>query len=212
MATAGSKGNFWHQGLSRDRSSWARIALAGCTAVADAAGTVTPAAAATPASAAAPQAVRTLVVRNLRDAGPGSLRAAISTANTSAASRIVFSVRGTIRLARSLPAIHRRVTIDATTAPGYHGGRPVVAINFHRHLGLIFGPGAGGSSLLGVAVDRAGDAGVSLVARDITLNHDYIGLNLQGHPAGNRGNGVLVVSDGNRIGLNPAKRSTWSPT
>ena len=205
MATAGSKGNFRHQRLSRDRTSWARIALAGCAAVAAAAGTVTPAAAATPASAAHPPAVRTLVVRNLRDAGPGSLRAAIITANTRPASRIVFSVRGTIRLARSLPAIHRRVTIDATSAPGYHGGGPVVAINFHRHLGMIFGLGAGGSSLLGVAVDRAGDAGVTLVARNVTLNHDYIGLDLQGHPAGNHGNGVLVASDGNRIGLNPAK-------
>ena len=39
----------------------------------------------------------------------------------------------------------------------------------------------------------------------ITLNHDYIGLNLNGHPAGNHGNGVLVASNGNRIGLNPAK-------
>ncbi len=118
----------------------------------------------------------------------------------------MFSVRGTIRLGRALPAIHRRVKIDATTAPGYHGGGPpVVAINCHRHLGLVFGPGAGGSALLGVAVDRAGDAGVTLVARDITLNHDYIGLNLQGHPAGNHGNGVLVASDGHRIGLNPAR-------
>ena len=141
-------------------------------------------------------AVRTLVVRTLGDAGPGSLRAAITAANARPASRIVFSVRGTIRLARALPAIHRRVAIDATSAPGYHGGGPpVVAINCHRHLGLVFGPGAGGSSLLGVAVDRAGDAGVTLTARDITLNHDYIGLNLQGHPAGNHGNGVLVASD-----------------
>ena len=178
--------------------------------MAAAAGTAAPAAAATPATVAHPRAVRTLavrtlVVRNLGDAGPGSLRAAIITANASAASRIVFSVRGTIRLARALPAIHRRVTIDATSAPGYHGGPPVVAINCHRHLGLVFGPGAAGSALLGVAVDRAGDAGVTLVARNITLNHDYIGLNLRGHPAGNHGNGVLVASDGNRIGLNPAK-------
>jgi parallel beta-helix repeat protein len=211
MATAGSKGNFRHQRFSRDRANWVRIALAGCAAVAAAAGAVTPAAAATPASAAHPLAVRTLVVRtlvvrNLSDTGPGSLRAAITTANTRRASRIVFSVRGTIRLARALPAIHRRVMIDATSAPGYHGGGPpVVAINCHRRLGLVFGPGAGGSALLGVAVDRAGDAGVTLVARNITLNHDYIGLNLQGHPAGNHGSGVLVASDGNRIGLNPAK-------
>src|SRR5580704_7218453 len=219
MAAAGRNRNFRHQRLSRDRASWARAALAGCAAVAAAASTAAPAAAAStaapaaaasPAAAAHPQAVRTLVVRtlvvqNLSDAGPGSLSAAITTANTRPASRIVFSVRGTIRLARALPAIHRRVAIDATSAPGYHGGGPpVVAINCRHHLGLVFGPGAGGSSLLGVAVDRAGDAGVTLVARNITLNHDYIGLNLQGHPAGNHGNGVLVASDGNRIGTNRA--------
>jgi hypothetical protein len=181
--------------------------VTGCAALAAAASTAAPAAAATPAAAAHPLGVRTLVVRTLHDAGPASLRAAIAVANSSrphSATRLVFAVRGTIRLARALPAMHRRVVIDATSAPGYHG-RPVVAINFRRHLGLVFGPGAGGSSLLGVAVERAGDAGVSLVARNITLNHNYIGLNLQGHPAGNHGNGVLVASNGNRIGLNPAK-------
>ncbi len=204
MATAGSNGNFRHQRISRDRASWARIALAGCAALAAAASTATPAAAATPATAAHPPAVRTLVVRtlvvrNLGDAGPGSLRAAITAANSRPASRIVFSVRGTVRLARALPAIHRRVAIDATTAPGYHGGRPVVAINFRRHLGLVFGPGAGGASLLGVAVDRAGDAGVSLVARDITLNHDYIGLGRFGHPLPNTGGPVRNLGRDNHI-------------
>lgn len=209
MATAGSKRNFGQPRFSRDRARWARVAVAGCAALAAAASTAAPAAAATPASAARPQAVRTVVVRTRHDAGAGSLRSAIAAANAvrpGSSTRIVFAVRGTIRLARALPAIHRRVTIDATSAPGYHGGGPpVVAINCQRHLGLVFGPGAGGSSLLGVAVDRASGAGVTLVARHITLNHDYIGLNLAGHRAGNHGAGVLVASDGNRIGLNPAK-------
>ncbi|HEY9242862.1 MAG TPA: right-handed parallel beta-helix repeat-containing protein [Streptosporangiaceae bacterium] len=203
MVTAGSYRNFGQQ-FSGGKARWARVAVAGCAALAAAASTAAPASAAGPTAAA-----RTLAVRTLRDAGPGSLRAAITAANLGgphSATRVVFSVRGTIRLARALPAIHRRVTIDATSAPGYHGGGPpVVAINCHRHLGLVFGPGAGGSSLLGLAVDRASDAGVTLVARHITLNHDYIGLNLRGHPAGNLGNGVLVASNGNRIGLNPAK-------
>ena len=156
-------------------------------------------------------ATRTLVVRTVHSAGPGSLRAAIMAANArrpGSATRIVFAVRGTIRLARALPAVRRRVAIDATSAPGYHGGGPpVVAIDFRRHPGLVFGRGAGGSRLLGLAVDRAGGAGVTLAARHITLNHDYIGLNLASQPAGNRGAGVLATaaSAGNRIGLNPAK-------
>ena len=204
--------NFRSSRFAGGRARLARIVAAGCAALAAAAAAATPASAApppAPAAAAGPAAVRTLVVRTLHNSGPGSLRAAITTANASgpgSATRIRFSVRGTIRLARALPAIHRRMVIDATSAPGYHGGGPpVVAINCHRHLGLVFGPGAGGSSLLGVAVDRASGAGVTLVARHITLNHDYIGLNLAGHPAGNHGAGVLVASNGNRIGLNPAK-------
>ena len=211
---AGGRYQYFRPGLiTRDRARLARIVTAGCAALTAAAAAAAPASAAPrPAPVAAPgpaTAARTLVVRTRHDSGPGSLRAAITAANHAgphSATRIVFSVRGTIRLARALPAIHRRVAIDATSAPGYHGGDPpVVAINCHRHLGLVFGPGAGGSSLLGVAVDRASDAGVSLVARHITLNHDYIGLNLAGRAAGNHGAGVLVASNGNRIGLNPAQ-------
>ncbi len=194
----------------------ARIAAAGCAALATAASMGGPAgAAAVPAgggySAGPATAARTQVVRTLRDAGPGSLRAAIAAVNArwpGSAARIVFSVRGTIRLASALPTVRREVTIDATSAPGYHGGGPpVVGIDFRRHPGLVFGPGAGGSRLLGLAVDRASGAGVTLIAAHITLNHDYIGLDLAGHPAGNRGAGVLATagSAGNRIGLNPAR-------
>jgi hypothetical protein len=148
---------------------------------------------------------RAIVVTSLRSAGPGSLRAAINRANTRNLATIRFSVRGVISLTRSLPAIRRPVRIDATSAPGHRpGGAPVVEINCNRGGGLRFAAGASGSQLLGVAVDRAGGNGVTLRARSVTLDDDYIGLNLAGAAAGNRGNGVYVTaaSSGDQIGRN----------
>jgi parallel beta-helix repeat protein len=154
-------------------------------------------------------ATQTLVVTGLNDAGPGSLRAAILSANASPAGDstvITFCTHGTITLASALPTIARNVTIDATSAPTHvSGGPPVVALDFNGHPGLIFGVGSSGSQLLGVAVDDAIGNGVTLDDNSIMLDDDYIGLNLAGAAAGNGGNGVLVwgESNGNCIGQNP---------
>jgi hypothetical protein len=160
-----------------------------------------------------PTYTHTFVVSSLGSTGPGTLRAAMLAANaTSAGSSnlISFSVHGTITLASGLPTIGRNVTINATSAPTYvSGGAPVVALDFNRHPGLIFGVGSGGSQLLGVAVDDASGNGVILDADSITLNDNYIGLNLAGAAAGNGGNGVFAwaESNGNFIGLNDSLAS-----
>jgi uncharacterized repeat protein (TIGR01451 family) len=64
----------------------------------------------------------TITVTNLNDSGAGSLRAAITDANTGACSSpctIEFSVSGTINLSSALPAIVvSNLTIDGYTAPG----------------------------------------------------------------------------------------------
>jgi parallel beta-helix repeat protein len=151
---------------------------------------------------------QTITVITLNNAGPGSLRAAINAANAApvgASTRIRFGVKGTITLIAPLPAIGREVAIDATTAPGHViGGPPVVALNFNGNPGLLFAAGSRGSQLRGAAVDSARGNGVTLVAGAITLDGDYIGLNLAGAAAGNGGNGVYVArtSGRNRIGLN----------
>ena len=150
----------------------------------------------------------TQTVTNLDDTGAGSLRAAIVSANATSAgdsTLISFAVNGTITLASPLPAIARTVEIDATSAPTYvSGGPPVVALDFNGHPGLQFAVGSGGSELLGVAVDDASGNGVTLDAQSVTLNDNYIGLNLAGAAAGNGNNGVYVsaTSAGNFIGLN----------
>ncbi|HEX2832283.1 MAG TPA: hypothetical protein VHW00_04670 [Thermoanaerobaculia bacterium] len=64
----------------------------------------------------------TVTVTNLNDSGPGSLRAAITDANSGACSSpctIDFSVAGVINLSTALPAIVvSDLTIDGYTAPG----------------------------------------------------------------------------------------------
>src|SRR5947209_5491397 len=108
---------------------------------------------------------QTITVTTLNDAGPGSLRAAINTANAAPvgdSARIRFGVQGTITLLAPLPAIGREVAIDATTAPTHViGGPPVVALNFNGNPGLLFAAGSRGSQLRGVAVDNASGNGVT---------------------------------------------------
>jgi parallel beta-helix repeat protein len=203
-------------GGSRSRVSLRIIGGAACVAVCVAAAAIPspagPAAAhqtahETPSVAAA--FGRTFVVTSLRDSGPGTLRWALTLANAgrwpTATATIRFRVRGTITLLRPLPVVSRPVIIDGTTAPAYRrGGPPVVAINFNFRPGLWFAAGSARSQLLGLALDHAAGNGVTLMARSITLNNDYIGLGLRGQPAGNRGDGVYVSpsSSGDLIGLN----------
>ena len=71
----------------------------------------------------------TFTVTNINDAGPGSLREALTQANATAGDDIIeFSVAGTVTLATALPVIAEGVTIDGTTAPGYASGTPTFEI------------------------------------------------------------------------------------
>lgn len=79
-----------------------------------------------------------------------------------------------------------------------------MAVDCDKHPGLVFSTGSAGSQLLGVALDDASADGATLDDGPITLNDDYIGLNLAGDAAGNGANGVYVspASAGDLIGLN----------
>ena len=153
----------------------------------------------------------TLVVSNLNDAGTGSLRAAIAAVDAApagSASVITFSVSGTILLASALPQISANVKIDGTTAPGYAGGAPLVAINANGNAGVVFATGSNNAQLLGIAVDGAAGNGVTLNASSITLKSDYLGVNLAGAAAGNLGDGVYVTGSNNTIAQNLISANT----
>jgi hypothetical protein len=165
-------------------------------------------ASAIPARLQVAAASRTIRVSSLADTGRGSLRWAIRQANNTApglSTAIDFTVSGIITLLSPLPVISARMVIDGLSYPGrQRGGPPPIGIDFAGQPGLTFGPGSGGSQLLGVAVDNAGGDGVTLEAGNITLNYDYIGVGLDGRAAGNHGAGVYVSasSASDRIGLN----------
>jgi hypothetical protein len=149
-----------------------------------------------------------VTVTTLADLGPGSLREAIETVNASGdpASTISFSVAGTITLASALPQITAPVTIDGRSAPGHvAGGPPVVGIDFAGNTGLLFHTGSDGSKLLGMSVGGASGQGVGLIGSLITLDGNYIGLDVTGAVLANAGSGVAVFgpSTGNSIGINP---------
>ena len=175
-------------GRSRPRGVLCR--MAGAAGVAVCAPAVIAAGPAAVASAAAarghdgfrPDTTQSETVSTRNDSGAGSLRAAIEAANSAAAGTatdITFSVNGTITLASALPAITNEVIIDGTSAPGYTAGAPVVEINCDGRAGLRFSSGSADSELLSVAVGDASGNGVTLDADAITLNGDYIGLDLE---------------------------------
>ncbi len=146
----------------------------------------------------------TFTVTSLGNSGTGTFREAIISANAQPGpDTIDFGVAGTIRIARNaLPAITSPVTIDGTTAPGFLGS-PVVTVNYQGTRGLRFLNGSNGSTLESLSLVRAGSAGVTLTASNITLQGNYIGILANGTtPAGNRGDGVQInaSSSGDLIG------------
>jgi hypothetical protein len=154
--------------------------------------------------------VRIRYVMNLHDSGRRSLRAAILAANSGPHLRLTvidFTVRGVIRLRSALPAMVRTTLIDGASAPGHaQGGPPVVEVDCAGHQGLRFGRGSNGSALLGLAVADASGDGVSVYSGSVTVNDDYLGLDLRGHAFGNHGNGLFLAPGSSRdlVGLNRA--------
>jgi hypothetical protein len=112
-------------------------------------------------------------------------------------------ITGTIVLASDLPQVTNPVAIISGSSET--GTPPTIGIDFNQHAGLVFGPGAAGSELIGLSLGNADGHGVTLAADGILLNNNYIGLALDGTASGNSGDGVFIAatSSGNLIGYNP---------
>ncbi len=145
----------------------------------------------------------TFTVSNLNDAGAGSLRQALLSANsTPGVDAVRFTVAGSIQLASGLPAITDSVIIAGNTAPGF-ASAPVVGIDANGFAGLQFNAGSVGSVVQSFGVVGASGAGITLNASHMGVFGSYIGLQLDGHTAGtNSGDGIVISasSSNNQIG------------
>ena len=159
----------------------------------------------------------TIYVTSLKNSGSGTLRAAIQAANAQPGpDTIDFSVAGTIKVSGSaLPKITDTVYIDGTSAPGYLN-TPVVTVNYRGTKGLQFNQGSDGSTLQGLALIKASNAGVTLNSSHNTIVGNYIGIQANGKTAaGNKGDGIRInaSSSGNQIGkVNPVSSIDYFPS
>ena len=143
------------------------------------------------------------------DSGAGSLRQAVLDANNNpGADTIVFQLTGTkpftISLASALPVVSTPMTIDGTTQAGYSNA-PVVELNGagagSGAVGLQLDPGASGSTVLGLAINRFNGPGLLLNGPTNVIQGNFIGTDITGTVArGNGGYGIDVKSAGNQIG------------
>ncbi len=129
-------------------------------------------------------------VTNTNDAGPGSLREAITQANAAAAPphNINFAIPGagvqTIAPLSVLPNINVPTIIDGTSQPGF-AGTPPIEINGSGAGALSSGFRVlgGGSTLRGLIVNGFGNSGISLESNGNTVAGNYIGINAAGTAA-----------------------------
>jgi hypothetical protein len=172
---------------------------------------------------AAPLEAATYVVTTNSDAGPGSLRAAISNANDHpGADSVVFSIPGagvhTIRLKSELPDFKDTLTVDGYTQPGSRpntlsaGDDAVIMIELSGEdapggtRGLVLTHD--GCSVRGLAINRFHEASVGsggAVAIDSEgkgelITGNFIGTDPTGTiPLGNT-EGILLVGKTTRVG------------
>jgi len=158
--------------------------------------------------ATAPAHAATFAVNNTSSAGAGSLRAAITAANgTAAPDTIEFAIPGngvhTITPAVPLPTITRPVSIEGYTQPGSSPAAtgatavPTVVINGSN---VPFGLNISGNGVevRGLVVRNALFEGISIDGSDNVVAGSYIGLNASGVAANPNGQYGVRIHGGQR--------------
>ncbi len=174
-------------------------------------------------------------VTTTADAGPGSLRAALTAANAVSVItepnpiEITFDIAGpgthTISPTSALPQITRPVLIDGFSQPGSAPNTAaideaidaVVLIELSgastTGAGLQLGAGSGGSTIRGLAINGFSFTAIAISGDgDQTIAGNHIGVEPDGSPGvSSQSEGVLVLSSGNLIGgVDPADRNLIS--
>ena len=160
----------------------------------------------------------TYTVTSTANAGAGTLRQAITDANTNAgADSIVFNIAGTgthtIAPTAALPTIQGQVTIDATTDDSFaaNSNRPAIIVaGTNAGLGqdgLVLTSTADGSVIRGLVIRDWGADGISIQANSNNnlIAGNYIGrINPDGTAGAadtqNDGDGIYILGANNTIG------------
>jgi hypothetical protein len=154
----------------------------------------------------------TFTVTSAADAGPGTLRNAITQANAVAGADVInFSIGAgpkTIALASPLPAVNQSVTINGNTQPGYTSD-PFIQISGG---GTVAGDGLrlnGGGEVRSLVVNGFDDplaAGIRVGANvsGFTLRDCFLGTNAFGTAAVPNHIGIAVDPGGSNINLGSA--------
>ena len=153
------------------------------------------------------QLFATFIVTTTADTGTGSLRDAITKANSAAGADVIqFKIGSglkTIAPAKSLPQITGPTTLDATTQPGY-AGKPIIELKGTSAGAGTFGLAlVGGSSVVkGFVINRFGAGGMLIITKGgNTVQNCWIGVDATGGIASpNNANGIIVQSPNNLIG------------
>ncbi len=105
----------------------------------------------------------------------------------------------TIQLTSPLPTITARVSMNATTQPGYVG-TPLVQLDGSATAsgGLVIN--GGGTTIRGLAIMNFPGDGLQLNGGDAVIEANHIGTNAAGTDAQPNDVGILVASGGNTIG------------
>jgi CSLREA domain-containing protein len=125
----------------------------------------------------------------------------------------------------ALPALVKPVTLDGYSQPGAsantlaNGDNAKILIELNgagagpNADGLLLGPGSGGSTIKGLAVNRFSANGIEIQTSGNTLTGDFVGTNPAGNAAeANQSDGIRIANSSNNIigGTTPAARNVVS--
>lgn len=145
----------------------------------------------------------TYTVTTTADSGTGSLRKAITDANAhSGADTIDFNLSGTgpfvIAPATRLPTITGKVTLDATTQPGWVSAPLVEIDGSSTASGDGLAVAAKDSTIRGLAI-HSFDSGISVSASNIVVEKCWIGLDAGGATSRPNDEGVYIAGSSARV-------------
>lgn len=151
-----------------------------------------------------------LVTSLLDNNNEGTLRNALCKSKSNSYSIINFAVNGAIKLQCSLPTITSRILLDGTTAPNYVVS-PVIEVDCNGYSGLVLDHKSGKSTIQGISIINAENSGITIKSNENTIILNYIGIDINAEPKGNKKNGIcLCNSNLNIIGSNPSNISAYA--